>query len=195
MWVLDALAALVERCTLAMDEFDYATAKNEVEMFFWHDLADNYLEMAKARLYEANDPLADGARYTLHHALLTVLKLFAPFLPYVTDAVYREVFRDRERPTSIHITAWPVPLPDWRDSRAPEIGRALLEIAASVRRHKSDRSISLGAPIERLVVEVPTPVAPDLSRSLVDIRSVTRAREVLLTQGNGSQTTVTIPEG
>ncbi len=193
-WILTSLEALIERCTTAMDEYDYATAKNDIEIFFWHDLADNYLEMAKGRLYDLNDPLAGAARYTLYNLLLTVLKLFAPFLPFVTDAVYREVFQDSSWPTSIHGTRWPRPVPDWRNPQAEAAGRALLDIAAAVRRYKSDRGMSLGAPVPRLLVEVQSSIVPTLSESAADIRSVTRAQDVRLVPTAEPGTVVSIPE-
>jgi valyl-tRNA synthetase len=191
-WILSALDALIERCTESMESYDYATAKNDMEMFFWHDLADNYLEMAKGRLYDTEDPLYEGARYALHHVLLTVLKLFAPFLPFVTEAIYREVIADTS--SSIHLSQWPHPVAEWRDAQADDAGHALLEIAASVRRYKSDRGISLGAPVPRLVVEAPAAVARSLSESLTDIRSLTRAEAIEVIPGEASQTVVTIPE-
>ncbi len=61
----------MKRVTTLFTEYDYASARAETEGFFWTTLADNYLELAKMRLYDATDPLAEGARYTLRTALLT----------------------------------------------------------------------------------------------------------------------------
>ena len=57
-WLLARLRRLVERVTTLFTEYDYATARAETEGFFWTTLADNYLELAKMRLYDATDPLA-----------------------------------------------------------------------------------------------------------------------------------------
>ena len=67
-------------------------SQERVEAFFWRDLADNYLEMAKSRLYDEQSSEREGARYALHAALLAVVKLFAPFLPHVTEAIYLGLF-------------------------------------------------------------------------------------------------------
>src|SRR5258708_31469511 len=48
--------------------------------------------MAKERLYDETNEMRDGARYTLYHVLLTVIKLFAPILPYITEQIYLSLF-------------------------------------------------------------------------------------------------------
>ena len=62
-WILARLQQVVRRATTAMLDYDYAAAKAEVEAFFWKDLADNYLEMAKQRLYNPDHPQHPGAVY------------------------------------------------------------------------------------------------------------------------------------
>jgi len=60
-WLLSRLQRLVERTTALRRGYEYAAAKSETEAFFWHELADNYLEMAKARLYDAERLRVIGA--------------------------------------------------------------------------------------------------------------------------------------
>ena len=115
-----------------------------MEAFFWRDLADNYLEMAKQRLYAPEHPGHLGACYTLRTVLLTVLKLFAPILPYVTEAVYRELFAEAEGCPSIHRESWPEVDAAWLDEQALQTGEDLIEIATTVRRYKSEKKSGLG---------------------------------------------------
>ncbi len=58
-WLLSRTQRLIARVTALFEAYDYAAAKSEIEAFFWRDLADNYLELAKARLY---DGVWSGAR-------------------------------------------------------------------------------------------------------------------------------------
>lgn len=190
LWVLGALDSLIERCTAAMDDYEYAAAKNDVEAFFWRDLADNYLEMAKARLYDPNLPAAAGARYSLYHVLLDVLRLFAPFLPFVTDAVFRELYADEQRAPSVHVTRWPEPRQRPNDRQSAEVGRALIEIATDIRRYKSEHEMGLGAPLARLRIEAPPGLDDILRRAENDLRSVSRAKEVLVVPGPELRVTV-----
>lgn len=178
-WILSALQSLIRQATASFESYEYAGAKSATETFFWNVLADNYLEMAKKRLYDAENPGHEAARYTLHAVLPAVLKLFAPFLPYVTEEIYRGLFQPDEERASIHRSSWP----DvdealvWQDADAA--GKALVEIAEVVRRYKSSRQMSLGAELGILYIQVQ---ASDLLEALRgaedDVASVSRAREV-----------------
>jgi valyl-tRNA synthetase len=177
-WILASLQSVAQSAGAAFDRYDYATAKNDVETFFWRDLSDNYLEMAKRRLYDAEIPGHEAARYTLHTTLLTVLKLFAPILPYVTDEIFRRLFASDGHP-SIHRSAWPRPDGALIDEQAVSRGQILVEIAATVRRYKSDRELSLGAPLQCLRLWTADPeIARWLDAATDDLLSVTRAEHI-----------------
>ncbi|MEO7019121.1 MAG: valine--tRNA ligase [Ktedonobacteraceae bacterium] len=178
-WLLARLTRLISRVTALFRSYEYAAAKSEIETFFWGDLADNYLEMCKERLYGAASPLQEGARYTLYNALLSTLKLFAPFLPYVTEEIYRGLFAAHESQSSIHLTRWPESDPAWSSVQAEAMGEILLEMATAVRRYKSEHSISLGTELNKLLLSTrDTQLASTLDAARLDIQSVTRAREL-----------------
>jgi valyl-tRNA synthetase len=178
-WLLSRLHRLIRRVTELFRAYDYAAAKAETETFFWRDLADNYLEMAKERLYDEAHPKRDGARYTLYTALLSALKLFAPLLPYITDEIYCALFAAQEGKQSIHISSWPEWNEDFIRDEAEAAGETLIEIATAVRRYKSEANLSLGAELELLQLTTAEPqVAQMLEQARADLRSVTRARRI-----------------
>ena len=159
--------------------YDYAGARSETEAFFWSELADNYVEMAKTRLYDAQAPTHGGARYALYHVLLAVVKLFAPILPYVTDEIYRGLFAGIEGQKSVHVSAWPVADAQLTSAEAEVAGEALVEVATAVRRYKSAHALSLGAPLDRVHVAThDAALAALLREARADIASVTRAKQV-----------------
>jgi valyl-tRNA synthetase len=179
-WLLARLAQITTAATVAFDAYDYATARGEVETFFWRDLADNYLEMAKQRLYEGEAGY-DAARYTLYHALLTTLKLLAPLLPYVTEAIYRGLFAATDGAPSIHRAAWPLADARFEDADALAAGDALRDIATAVRRYKSEHGLSLGAELAALRLSgAPPELLPALHEATSDLLSITRARAITL---------------
>jgi valyl-tRNA synthetase len=98
--MLAALADLVDETTAAFDRFDYARVIERTETFFW-SFCDNYLELVKNRAY-GDDDGARSAKVALSLALESLLKLFAPFLPYVTEEVW-SWWQDG----SIHRSRWP----------------------------------------------------------------------------------------
>lgn len=178
-WLLSRLQQLIGRVTERFTRCDYAAAKNETESFFWNDLADNYLEMAKRRLYDDESEEREGAIYTLNLTLESILKLFAPFLPHVTDEIYRRMFANDERYVSIHQSSWPVAIEEFIDDFAEETGATLVQIATAVRRYKSTEGLSLGTELSRLTISGLSPEQGDAIRlAKNDLLSITRAGEL-----------------
>ncbi|HBX69556.1 MAG TPA: hypothetical protein DEH25_09295, partial [Chloroflexi bacterium] len=188
LWQLSRTQKLIQRVTNLFIEYDYAAAKAETEAFFWH-FADNYLEIAKQRLYDENHTQRDGAIFTLHHTLLTLLKLFAPILPHVTEAVYLGIYGEQQAVSgkshvaSIHTSEWPVADESLIDEGAESLGDTILEIAIAVRRYKSERNLSLGTELKRLQLATDHPnLRAALSGASADLMSITRAQKVEISE-------------
>ena len=189
-WMLARLAETTTRATESLDLYEFAAARIEVERLFWTDLCDNYLELVKARLYEGDAP---GAKYVLHHVLLAVTKLLAPYLSHVTEAVYLGAFAGVDGRDSIHVAAWPEPDPAWSDGATASIaaGNAILEVVEAVRRWKSERKLSVAAPLASIVVECPSPLDEALRVAMTDLRGVTRASAIEIRTVAAGPVTVT----
>jgi valyl-tRNA synthetase len=143
------LASLVDEATTAFDDYDYARVLERTEGFFW-TFCDDYLELVKGRAYgEQGDEGAASARVALETALATLLKLFAPFLPFVTEEVW-SWWHDG----SIHRSAWP----DADALRAvgsdgdPEVFAVAAWALGEIRRAKTEAKKSLRADVDRVVV-------------------------------------------
>jgi valyl-tRNA synthetase len=178
-WILACTQRLIRRATDLFRGYDYAAAKSEIEAFFWRDLADNYLEMAKLRLYSEDETVRAGASFTLYHVLLATLKLFAPFLPHVTEEIYQHLFAASDGAISIHLARWPEVDARFEEADAEAFGERLVEIATAVRRYKSERGLSLGAEIGPLCLAASDAVlAAKYSVAVHDLISVTRAQRI-----------------
>lgn len=183
-WLLARLASTIDIATRELEQGDYAAARSEVERFFWSDLCDNYLELIKGRLYtHAETPeqerLTFAARWTLYQALLAVLKLLAPYLPFITEEIYQGLFQAYEGKPSIHLSVWPQAQEAWKDRQAEEIGMALLDLLRQVRRYKAEQTLSVGAKLATVSISVLPALRPALEQSLIDLYSVTRADTIL----------------
>ncbi len=179
-WILTRTQRLVQRVSKLFENYDYATAKSETETFFWTEFADNYLEMCKQRLYDQTNPQRNGALFTLHHVLLVILKLFAPFLPFVTEEIFMSMsLNELESVRSIHLSAWPETNPVLEDADAEQIGEILVRIATAARRYKSEHNLSLGTELDRLQLAAGDPtLIIALREAAQDLISITRARQI-----------------
>ncbi len=173
-WLLSRLQRLVKRTSERFTAYDYATAKSETEQFFWQ-MADNYLEMAKQRLYEGG-PAGAGARYTVARALDTLLHLFAPIMPFVTEAIYQDLWQPAY---SLHRSAWPTADEALIDEQAEQAGELLLAVAVAVRRYKSEAGLALGSELPGLMLASnESALLSALRAGEADLASVTRARSI-----------------
>jgi valyl-tRNA synthetase len=140
--MLARLATVVTAATDAFDRYDHTDALQATETFFW-TFCDDYIELVKERAY-AEGPAADSARAALAAGLATLLRLFAPFLPYVTEEVW-----SWWRYGSVHRSTWPTKYELTRV--APEGDAGLLDLAGEalrqVRKAKSDRKLSMRADV------------------------------------------------
>lgn len=193
-WILSRLQTVVANAARSLENYDYASAKNEIEMFFWGEVTDNYLEMCKQRLYNGGGAGFDAAQYTLRTLLLSLLKLLAPFLPFVTEEIFLALFAEDEGTGSIHLSEWPQPDDRLIDPQAELLGTALMEIATAVRRYKSEHNLPLGTELDRLQLAVGDhEMEKALNEAFSDLESITRAKLIGITSGEGPDISRTLP--
>jgi valyl-tRNA synthetase len=170
--MLTSLAALVADSTEQLDGYNYATVLERAERWFW-SFCDDYLELVKSRRYGAQgEALAASAGSALVAALSVILRIFAPFLPFVTEEVW-----SWWQEGSVHRAPWPTPAEleeaiGGRDAAgALSLERAAL-VLTEVRKTKSEAKRPLTTPVVALVVrdvaahlEALKPALPDLLAS------------------------------
>jgi valyl-tRNA synthetase len=179
--MLRSLADLVEEATGAFEGYDYSRALERTERFFW-GFCDDYLELVKQRAYGAGDEGgARSARRALELALATLLRLFAPHLPFVTEEVWSWWQKG-----SIHRSAWPDAAP-----LLAEIGdadRLTYRVAADelgeIRKAKTSRHKSLRAEVDRALVRDTAERLGALRPALTDVHKAGCVRDMDLVQGD-----------
>jgi valyl-tRNA synthetase len=153
--LLTMVGRLVREATAELDDYNYASVLQKAETLFWF-FCDNYLELIKSRRYGDHGADAAGSANTaLLNALSALLRVFAPYLPFVTEEVW-----SWWRPGSIHAAAWPLPAElfdvaggeDDRSARTLELAAAVL---GAIRKKKSEEQRPLKTPVARAVVRLP----------------------------------------
>ena len=147
--LVQRLTTLVAEASLAFESYDYARALERTESFFW-TFCDDYLELAKGRAYGGErfaSTATESAQATLQLALDVLLRLFAPFLPFVTDEVW-SWWRDG----SVHSQAWPTATELAAGAGANDL---VLSVAAetlgAIRKAKTEAKVSIKAGVESVV--------------------------------------------
>ena len=93
-WILSELDNLVKECKKGYDEYNFFIPAIAIREFTWNLFAAHYIEMVKARAYGINfsDEERDGAIFTLHKVLSTILKLLAPITPFITEYLWNSLY-------------------------------------------------------------------------------------------------------
>ena len=168
--MLASLAALVTNATTSFAGYDYARALDSTERFFW-GYCDDYLELVKGRAYGGSGDVGmQSAGAALALALDTLLRLFAPHMPFVTEEVW-SWWRDG----SIHRSPWPAT----DDLAAFASGDVTVYPAAAavlgeIRKAKSEAKRSMRTDVTRVVVHAPAELLRSLEPAVADVRDAGR---------------------
>ena len=103
-WILSKLNTLIKEVTVNMDNYDLGVAVDKIYTFIWNEFCDWYIEIVKTRLYDKENPTRKIAQYVLNRVLGDALKLLHPFMPFITEKIYKELYNNDE---SIMIAEYP----------------------------------------------------------------------------------------
>jgi valyl-tRNA synthetase len=183
--LLRRLAGVADQCTAAFETYDHALALSLTDRFFWF-FCDDYLELVKQRAYGEHGPAASASAIaTLRTALSAMLRLYAPFLPFVTEEVW-----SWWQAGSVHRAPWPDPaglrLPGGPagDAMTDAASGTMIDAAsaaiASIRKAKSQARLPMKAVTRRLVVTARQDHLDALAAVLRDVRAAGRVEHVEL---------------
>jgi len=154
-------------------KYDISGAKRTIEDFFWHVFADNYLEIVKKRIYQ-NKKGKESAQYVLHKTLLTILKLIAPIIPFITEEIYLNHYKKTEKTKSIHLTEFEN-IEIKEDKKTIEAGDLFLKILSNIRQEKSNNKKAMNAEI---ILTISSEDYKKIEEMLEDLKDVTNAKEI-----------------
>jgi valyl-tRNA synthetase len=178
-WILSKLSNLIKESTENFMNYEYSHTKLSTETFFWHTFCDNYLEIIKDRVYNAEKRGKEArlsAQYGLYHTLLTTIKLMAPITPFITEELYHAFFKKHETSKSIHLASWPKL--NLIDEKAEKIGDFFVYVLQHIRRAKSEKNLSLKIPVKKIIAKGKITKA-DFEKIKLDLIATTNAEEIV----------------
>ena len=140
-WIISKMNTLTKDVTENMDKFELGIAVQKVYDFIWDEFCDWYIELAKYRIYHAeeNPAAANSALYTLKTVLGDALKLLHPFMPFVTEEIYGALVPEEE---SLMMSSWP----EYKESscypEAENIVDHMKEIIRGVRNVRAEMNVA-----------------------------------------------------
>ncbi|MEM2885360.1 MAG: DUF5915 domain-containing protein [Thermoproteota archaeon] len=183
LWILSKLQVLVEETTADMDDYDVYGATKKIEKFV-NELSTWYLRRSRRRYWKSEADEDKEAGYkTLYACLVTVVKLLAPFTPFLSERMYQNLVRsvDKEAPESVHHNDWPEPDRSLVDKAL--MSRMELAIRASSlgRSARSASAIKLRQPLAKAIVVASEEILEQLQEARDLIAEELNVKELVLT--------------
>ncbi|MBQ7372259.1 MAG: valine--tRNA ligase [Blautia sp.] len=139
-WILSTLNTVVREVTDNMEKYELGIAVQKAYDFLWDQLCDWYIELAKVRLWKAEeDPkAANAALWTLRTALTDGLKLLHPYMPFITEEIYCTLLPEEE---SIMIASWPEYREEWNFPQACAAVESFKEVVRGIRNTRNEMNV------------------------------------------------------
>lgn len=178
-WILERVNETTVRAAELLEEYEIGQARHEIDTLFWKDFCDYYIEIAKERLYQPEKHGREqrySGQLAVYYSLLGILKLYAVYTPYITEAVYQDFYRKYEQETSLHQTLWKT---GKSEGSYLEFGEHLKEVIAGVRKGKTEKQLSMKEPLPELIITCPKKLKDFYKRSEKDIKACTGAERII----------------
>ena len=175
-WVLAELNRTIADVRKHLDKYDNYNSRAAIDAFFYDVFCDQYLEFIKDRFWSPEKYSAESklsAQWTLYEVLRAVIGMYAPFIPFLTEELWQQIYKPYEGGETLHLTAYPAVM-DGRNTDVDKMQIAL-DILHTVRGLRTERKVGNGAKLEQLVIPSTT---PDELHGV--IKSAARANEIVL---------------
>lgn len=139
-WILSRINTVAKEVTENMERYELGIAVQKVYDFLWDEFCDWYIEMAKVRIWKAeeNQKAAGEALWTLRTVLTSALKLLHPYMPFITEEIYCTLLPEEE---SVMISAWPEYREEWNFPQAEEAVSHVQELIRGIRNTRTEMNV------------------------------------------------------
>ncbi len=183
-WLLSKTNSVVRDVTTSMEGMNFLHATRRLQQFFLDDLSRWYVRLARGRTWvESDDPDKLACYCALHYSINRLLRLLAPIVPHISEAIYQKMMTREGAPESVHLEQWPRVDDDLIDGdleRPMEIVQSLVETALAARQKAG---IKLRRPVGRVIVQTTQPDVESAVKTLDGIfKELTNSKSVEVTR-------------
>ncbi len=186
-WALSQLQALTNEVTTRLEHYEVTEAARAIESFT-NVLSNWYLRRNRRRFWKSEaDEDKQAAYYTLYTCLLTVARLLAPFAPFISEEIYRNLTAGSATPESVHLADWPVVDASLVDSRLDVDMGVLLKVVELGRSARAESGLKVRQPLAELLVHVPGRAEEAaLTRFMDELRDELNVKAVRFLEGSSA---------
>lgn len=166
-----------------LDQYEIGQARKRLDDFFWNDYCDYYIEVVKERLYQPEkhgDAERKSGQYAVYETLLTILKLYAIYVPHITETIYQEFYRQFEHLCSLHQMEWEqektMTDQDQEWNSLVLFGAHLNDAVAKARKYKAAHNLSMKDEMQELEIPIQEEEAAYFETARMDLTACTRAK-------------------
>ena len=156
-WLLSKLNTLIKTVDKDLEQYKIPETAHALQDFV-DDMSNWYVRRSRERFWAKGMPQDKiNAYMTLYTALVTVAKLAAPMVPFMTEDIYQNLIRsiDKDAPESIHLCDFPEANQEWEDKELEEDMDEVLDIVVLGRAARNTANIKNRQPIGTMYVKAP----------------------------------------
>ena len=174
-WLLAELSAVIGDVGAALDAYDPTTAARRLEVFL--DISQWYVRRSRRRFWKSeSDSDKRSAYQTLYEVLIRTVQLLAPFMPFLSETIYRNLAAGTAGSSeSVHLSDWPVAPADWSDDELRRQMSAVRRLVAGGLAARNAAGIKVRQPL-RSVTIAERPLSRDLEAILLEELNIKSAR-------------------
>jgi isoleucyl-tRNA synthetase len=152
-WIVSRLNELIADVTEKLDNYDITGAGRSIEAFTINDLSLWYIRRSRKRFQNPEtEKELKKASAILYHVLSVVIKLSAPFIPFLSETIYQSIEEKNYQSGSIHLEDWPKPNKKLINENLNEKMQKVREIVTKALAKRAEAGIKVRQPLPRLTI-------------------------------------------
>jgi len=198
-WLLHEVSVCFAEYKTHLDQNEFGLALHRIETFFWTSFCDTYIELVKHQLFQAQAYAPEtvaATRWTLSTVGMRILQMYAPYVPYVTEAIYTIIYRASLGHASLHQTKFTEHQTLFVFADGVQRAQVVIAIVEQVRKLKTEKQLSLKVELARLEIVTDNIDAQYALREQEQLlKGVTQAREIVFVSSTFSTADMTERDG